>query len=184
MQSNDNNIRATYTTGAKIIHIVTAILVLINIAWGLHMEHFPGYKHGQPEWNDLLFYHASLGALVFWLTVVRVVWRAIHKPPLERAFIPVWQKVASRTVHGAFYLILLFLPMSGYIHRLAGNHPVNFLGLFDWPVLISPNEPLRLLTDKIHVSLACLLIALIVLHLGAVIKHTFIDRDGILKRMF
>ena len=80
--------------------------------------------------------------------------------------------------------MLIALPLSGYIHRMAGNHPVSFWGIFNWPVLIDPNEPLRLLTDKIHVGLAFVLIALLVLHLGAVLKHTFIDRDGILKRMF
>jgi cytochrome b561 len=87
-------------------------------------------------------------------------------------------------VHGALYLVLLALPFSGYIHRMAGNHPVSFWGIFNWPMLIDPNEPLRLLTDKIHVALALILIALLVLHLGAVLKHTLIDRDGILKRMF
>jgi cytochrome b561 len=178
------NIQTTYTTGAKLIHGTTALLVFINIAFGLHMEHFPGYKHGQPEWNDLLFYHASLGALVFWLTVVRIVWRAKHRPPQNPASMPGWQKVVSKIVHGALYVSLLALPLTGYIHRLAGKHPVSFWGAFDWPILVDPNEPLRLLMDKIHVGLACVLITLISLHLGAVLKHTFIDRDSILKRMF
>lgn len=182
--ATDDQSRTTYTPGAKAIHGITALLVLLNLAWGLHMEHFPGYKHGAPEWNDLLFFHASIGALVFWLTVVRFVWRARHRPPEEPASMPAWQKTVSKLVHGAFYLVLLALPLSGYAHRMAGNHTVSFFGLFVWPTLISPDEPLRLLTDKIHVALACTLIALLVLHLGAVVKHTFIDRDGILKRMF
>ena len=184
MSINHDNSQPTYSTGAKIIHAVTALLVLINIGWGLHMEHFPGYKHGQPEWNDLLFYHASIGALIFWLTVVRVVWRAKHQPPQEPAAMPAWQKTVAKLVHGALYFILLALPLSGYIHRLAGNHAVSFWGAFNWPILLDPNEPLRLLMDKIHVGLACVLIALLVLHLAAVFKHTLIDRDGILKRMF
>lgn len=184
MSINHAHSQLTYSTGAKIIHAVTALLVLINIGWGLHMEHFPGYKHGQPDWNDLLFYHASIGALIFWLTVVRVIWRAKHQPPEEPASMPIWQKTVAKLVHGALYFILLALPLSGYIHRLAGKHPVSFWGAFDWPILIDPNEPLRLLMDKIHVGLACALIALLVLHLGAVFKHTVIDRDGILKRMF
>ncbi len=184
MPSTDNTPQAAYTGVAKIIHLVTALLVIANIVWGLRMEHFPGYKHGQPEWNDLLFYHASLGALIFWLTAVRFVWRAKHQPPKEPATMPAWQKLAAKLVHGTLYLVLIALPLSGYIHRMAGNHPVSFWGIFNWPVLIDPNEPLRLLTDKIHVGLAFVLIALLVLHLGAVLKHTFIDRDGILKRMF
>lgn len=184
MTSTDNNSRITYTPVAKIIHAITALLVFVNIAWGLHMEHFPGYKHGQPEWNDLLFFHASVGALVFWLTLVRFVWRTKHQPPKEPETMPAWQKLASKLVHAALYIVLLALPLSGYVHRMAGNHPVSFWGMFNWPTLIDPNEPLRVLTDKIHIGLALTLITLLVLHLGAVVKHGFIDRDGILKRMF
>jgi cytochrome b561 len=183
MPQNDKNSPATYTAIAKYIHWITALLIITNISWGLRMEHFPGYKHGQPEWNELLFYHASLGALIFWITAVRIVWRAKHQPPQVPVSLPAWQKVASKLVHGTLYLVMLALPLSGYIHRLAGNHPVSFWSAFDWPVLINPNEPLRLLTDKIHIALALFLIALILLHLGAVVKHVFIDRDGILKRM-
>jgi cytochrome b561 len=184
MNSSDNNSRKTYTPVAKAIHAITALLVLLNIAWGLRMEHFPGFKHGTPEWNEVLFFHASIGALVFWLTVVRFVWRAKHQPPKESASMPAWQKLASKMVHWTLYAVLLALPFSGYIHRLAGNHPISFFGVFNWPILIDPNEPLRLVTDKIHVGLAFLLMALLILHLGAVLKHTLIDRDGILKRMF
>ena len=184
MATTDDQFRATYTPTAKTIHGITALLVLVNLVWGLRMEHFPGYKHGSPEWNDLLFFHASMGALVFWLTIVRVFWRAKNRPPQEPAGMAAWQKTVSKIVHGAFYLILLGLPLSGYAHRMAGNHAVSFWGWFDWPMLMAPSEPLRLLTDKIHVALAITLIALLVLHLGAVLKHTFIDRDGLLKRMF
>jgi cytochrome b561 len=184
MNSTDNTFPTSYTPVAKAIHAITALLVLLNIAWGLHMEHFPGFKHGQPEWNDLLFVHASIGALIFWLTLVRFVWRVGHQPPQEPSSMPNWQKVISKIVHGIFYILLLALPLSGYVHRLSGNHAVSFWGLFNWPPLLEPNESLRLLTDKIHVGLACLLIALLALHLGAVIKHTVMDRDGILKRMF
>ncbi|HEX8955084.1 MAG TPA: cytochrome b/b6 domain-containing protein, partial [Burkholderiaceae bacterium] len=109
--------------------------------------------------------------------------RAGHRPPQPSAM-PAWQKAVSRWVHRAFYLVLAALPLSGYTHRMAGNHPVSFWGVFNWPMLIDPSEPLRLLTDKIHVALAIALIGLLALHLGAVVKHTLIDRDGILKRMF
>ena len=184
MNSTDNTTSKTYTPTAKAIHAITALLVLLNLIWGLRMEHFPGYKHGSPEWNDLLFFHASMGALIFWLTLVRFVWRARHQPPKEPASMPAWQKRASKTVHWLLYGVLVALPFSGYVHRLSGNHPVSFFGMLNWPSLVVPNEPLRLLTDKIHVGLAFLLMTLLALHLGAVLKHTLIDRDGILRRMF
>ncbi len=86
-------------------------------------------------------------------------------------------------VHASLYVLLLALPLTGVAHRIAGKHPVSFFGLFDWPVIRGGDEPLRMWSGSIHITLALLLIALITIHFGAVIKHLVIDRDDILKRM-
>ncbi len=75
------------------------------------------------------------------------------------------------------------LPLTGYVHRIAGKHPVSFFGLFNWPLVIDGDEPARALSGSVHVMLALLLIVLITAHIGAVIKHLVIDRDNILKQM-
>ena len=173
----------SYTPIAKILHWTTAILVLGNLALGLNMEQFPGFKDGTPDWDARLFIHGSIGALIFWLTVVRFGWRSTHPAPAEPAYLGFWQKTAARVVHASLYFLLLALPLTGYAHRIAGKHPVSFFGLFDWPVVIDGDEPLRVLSGSVHVALALLLIALITVHFGAVIKHLVIDRDNILRRM-
>jgi Prokaryotic cytochrome b561 len=67
--------RTAYTRTAKILHWLVALFILTNFAIGLRMEHFPGYGHKSPEWNDILFWHGSIGALVLWLAVARLIWR-------------------------------------------------------------------------------------------------------------
>ncbi|HEY9132074.1 MAG TPA: cytochrome b [Dyella sp.] len=176
-------IPARYTRTAKVLHWLVALFILTNFVIGLRMEHFPGYAHTSLEWNGILFWHGSIGALVLWLAVARIIWRTGHRPPPLPANIPVWQIGMAHGVHGLLYLAMLALPLSGYAHRVAGNHAVSFFSLWNWPNLFAPNESLRVLFGTVHISLALGLGGLLVLHLGAVLKHLIIDRDGVAKRM-
>jgi len=172
-----------YTRTARILHWLVALFILTNLAIGLCMEHFPGYLHKSPEWNGILFWHGSIGALVLWLVVARIIWRSGHRPPPLPMSVPTWQAWMAHGVHGLLYVAMLALPLSGYAHRVAGNHPVSFFGLWSWPDLFEPNESLRVLFGGIHIYLALGLGGLLVLHLGAVLKHLLIDRDGVVRRM-
>jgi len=172
-----------YTRTAKVLHWLVALFILANLVIGLRMERFPGYSHKSPEWNSILFWHGSIGAVVLWLAVARIIWRMGHRPPPLPGSIPAWQAWIAHGVHGLLYLAMLVLPLAGYAHRVAGNHPVSFFGLWNWPDLFAPNESLRVLFGTIHVDLALALCALLILHLGAVLKHLVINRDGVAKRM-
>jgi len=176
-------IPASYTRTAKVLHWLVALFILTNLVIGLRMERFPGYSHKSPEWNGILFWHGSIGAVVLWLAVARIIWRTGHRPPPLPRSIPLWQAWIAHSVHALLYLAMLALPLSGYAHRVAGNHPVSFLGLWNWPDLFAPNESLRVLFGSIHVDLALALGGLLILHLGAVLKHLLINRDGVAKRM-
>ena len=173
----------SYTRTAKILHWLVALFILTNFAIGLRMEYFPGYAHTSSEWNGILFWHGSIGALVLWLAVARLIWRATHRPPPLLTNLPAWQVWAAHGVHTLLYGMMLALPLTGYAHRVGGNHPVTFFGLWNWPSLFSPDETLRVLSGQIHLGLVILLGGLLVLHFGAVLKHLLIDRDGVAQRM-
>jgi cytochrome b561 len=93
------------------------------------------------------------------------------------------QRIPAHGVHGLLYLLILMQPISGYVHRMAGAHPVSFFGLFTLPVSIGKNESLRLLTDTLHDGGAVILAVLVAGHIGAALKHRFIDRDAVMQRM-
>jgi cytochrome b561 len=173
----------SYTRTAKTLHWLVALFILVNLAIGLRMEYFPGYKHTSPEWNGVFFWHGSIGALVLWLAVARLIWRAGHRPPPLPGSIPAWQVWVAHGVHALLYVTMLALPLSGYAHRVAGNHPVSFFGLWHWPSLFSPDEGLRVRSGTVHLYLAFGLGCLLFLHFGAVLKHLVINRDGVVKRM-
>jgi cytochrome b561 len=170
----------TYTPVALLLHWVMAALILLNLSVGFFMESF---ANPSPQRSNVLFYHASIGILIFSLAVFRLGWRLTHQPPPLPETLSKPQRVAAHSVHGLLYLLILTQPISGYVHRMAGAHPVSFFGLFNLPVWIGKNEALRLLTDAIHDGGAIILAVLVAVHIAAALKHRFIDRDAVMLRM-
>jgi cytochrome b561 len=162
------------------MHWLIALLIFLNVGVGIFMGTFP---KSAPGHDAVLFYHASIGSLIFMLAVFRLIWRSTHKPPALPASISSWQQTAAHTLHWVLYSLMLLVPLTGYTHRMAGGHQVSFFGLGYLPVLIGKNEPLRLLTDTLHVCLVWVLCILVIGHIGAALKHRFIDRDGVIQRI-
>jgi cytochrome b561 len=171
---------ASYSRVAIAMHWSIALLIVLNVGLGLFMETFP---KSAPGHDQVLFYHASFGSLIFGLAVFRLYWRATHRPPELPAAIPSWQQRAAHSLHWLLYALMFVVPLTGYLHRMAGGHPVSFFGLGYLPVLVGKSEPLRLLTDTLHVSLVWVLCILVAGHIGAALKHRFIDRDRVIQRM-
>jgi len=169
-----------YNNPAVVFHWLIALCIFMNFFLGIYMETFP--KH-TPSNDAVLFYHASLGSLVFMLAVARLLWRMTHRPLPLPSSVAAWQATASHILHWTLYALMLAVPLSGFIHRQAGAHAVNFFGLGALPTLVEKNEPLRLFTDTLHETLVWVLAALVLGHLAAALKHRFIDRDGVAERM-
>ncbi len=170
----------TYTPVAILLHWVMAVLILLNLCVGFLMETF---ANPSPPRSKVLFYHASIGILVLALALCRLAWRLTHQPPPLPESIPGPQRMAAHGLHWLLYLLILMQPISGYVHRMAGAHPVSFFGLFNLPVWVGKNEALRLLTDDIHDGGAIILAVLVAAHIAAALKHRFIDRDAVMQRM-
>ncbi|MFJ2990727.1 cytochrome b [Collimonas sp. NPDC087041] len=169
-----------YNNPAVVFHWLIALFIFMNFSLGIYMETFP--KH-TPSNDAVLFYHASLGSLVFMSALARLLWRITHRPLPLPSSVSNWQVTASHVLHWTLYILMLTVPLSGFIHRQAGAHAVNFFGLAALPVLVDKNEPLRLFTDTLHETLVWVLAALVLGHLMVALKHRFIDRDGVVERM-
>ena len=170
----------SYTTVAVLMHWLMALFVLLNLSVGFFMETF---ANPSPQRNNVLFYHASIGIVIFALAVFRLGWRLTHQPPPLPQSIPKSRRAAAHGMHWILYALILVQPISGYVHRMAGGHPVSFFGLFNLPVWIAKNESLRLLTDVIHDSVGIAIAILVAGHIGAALKHRFVDRDTVMQRM-
>jgi len=127
--------------------------------------------------------HKSVGLTIFALAVVRIGWRLFSAPPAWPPSMPRWQVLAARATHWAFYALLLALPLSGWLMSSAGNHPVSWFNLFQLPDLVAPSKPLEHFLHEFHELAFDALFAIAIVHVVAALKHHFVDRDDVLRRM-
>ena len=162
---------------AIVLHWVMALLVIGMIIVGLYMTSLPiGLE-------KLKFYglHKEFGFLVLALVILRLLWRLANIRP--KLLLPWWEKTAALCAHWAFYLILFAMPITGWLLSSAAGFSISFFGLFTIPTIIPANEARANLFGDIHQYIAYALITLIVIHILAALKHHFIDKDNILRRM-
>jgi cytochrome b561 len=170
----------SYTRTAIAFHWLVALLIICGFALGWVMTDIPGFT---PTKLRYFSYHKWIGVTVFALTVLRILWRATHgAPPLPRRM-AAWQRMAAHLVHLLLYLLMIAIPVSGYLYSSAANVPVVYLGLVPLPRLIAPDPVLKVMLKNIHITLNYTLLVLFVLHVAAALKHQWLDRDGLLSRM-
>jgi len=167
-----------YSTGSKVFHWLIALIVISMLSGSFFLDDVP------EQYQSLAYMiHKSLGLTVLFLMIARMVWIwRCGKPPLP-VTVPTWQKIASRLVQYSFYLLLVCMPMSGWIMSVAENRVPVYFGLFSAPLPISPDKALGSFMGELHEIIAWALISLIVIHIAAAMKHHFIDKDDVLKRM-
>ena len=128
--------------------------------------------------------HKSIGLTILALVLLRIAWRLTEKRPADPPAMPRWQVRAARGVHLALYLLILAIPLSGWWFNSAANAPLVWFGWFDVPSLTRGLDPVwKPRALLLHQSLFWILVALLVLHVGAALWHHFRQRDNVLRRM-
>lgn len=167
-----------YTRVAVALHWLVALLVLAQILWGFWMQQIPKQPPGMRA--DAFNLHKSGGMLIFALMVARLGWRLGHPAPALPA-LPAWQRVGARISHALLYALLIAQPLVGYLGSVWSGYPVRFFGLLV-PTWGSKDTALKDLMSQCHYAIACALIAVIILHIAAALRHAA-ARDGIVQRM-
>lgn len=172
---------ASYTGTAIALHWLVALLLLGQYAFGLALDDIP---RGTPARGYYVNLHKSVGILVGLLILLRIGWRLAHKPPPLPAGMAPWQRRAAWFSHAALYACMLALPLSGYLASNFSRHGIKFFNTLRWAPWGPDDKALYAFFNGAH-HLAALLLALLVgLHLLAVAKHSFVDRDRLLLRMW
>lgn len=169
---------ARYTRTAVLLHWLTAALIFAAFPLGWIVD----AMRLSPLKLQLVSYHKWIGVTVLLLAAARLLWRLAHRPP-PLAAQPAWQRRAAGVVHAAFYALLLALPVSGWLYSSAAGVPTVYLGLWQLPDLVARDRALAAALRDAHEAIGVLLLALVAVHLAAVVKHQFVDRDGLLQRM-
>lgn len=166
-----------YSRVAIWFHWTIALLVIANLAIGLLHESLLSGVSGA------MGLHKSIGLTVLALTAGRVAWRLMHPAPPLPGHVSRVERGVAHLVHVVLYALLVILPLTGWMMASgAKRYPLNWFGLFPVPYLpIAPD--LAGVGHDGHEVLGWLMLALIVLHVGAALRHHFILRDGIVLRM-
>lgn len=170
---------ARYTHTAIALHWLTALLIVALFPLGVYMADLAL----SPLKLKLISYHKWLGVTVFLLLLLRLAWRVGHQPPPLPDSMPMWQRHAANGLHLLLYLLLLAIPLSGWLMSSAKGFQTVYLGVLPLPDLIGKDKALGDLLRQAHEMLNMSLLVLLLVHVGAALKHHFIERDGILARM-
>ncbi|UOM35969.1 cytochrome b/b6 domain-containing protein [Acuticoccus sp. I52.16.1] len=180
-----------YTTGAIVLHWTIAILVILQIAGGFTMEALA--ERGSALQYTLFQLHKSMGATVLVLTVARILWRAFNPPPAEPASVSRMERVVAGIVHKVFYLLLLVIPLAGWVVITVSPIQIEtvlyFQSWLPWPHLpgfgglgADARANVEDIAGDVHVILAYAMGVLVLLHIAGAVKHQM-ENGRYLRRM-
>lgn len=168
-----------YTSTAIALHWLMAILIFGLLALGFYMQDLPL----SPEKLQLYSWHKWAGVTAFLLVLVRLAWRAGHRPPPLPETMARPLQFAAHAGHLLLYVLMLAIPLTGWLMSSAKGFQTVWFGVLPIPDLLAKNKEVGDLLQTVHMSLNLVFAAVIVGHVGAALKHHFIDKDDILTRM-
>lgn len=168
-----------YTATAIALHWFMALLLLGLFSVGVYMHELP-----LSPWKLKIYsWHKWAGVTAFLLVLARLAWRFTHRPPPLPAAMPALARWAAHAGHGLLYLLMIAIPLSGWLMSSAKGFQTVYFGVLPLPDLLDKNKELGDLLKNVHEALNVLLAFVVVGHAGAAIKHHLIDKDDVLTRM-
>ncbi len=168
-----------YTPVAIALHWLMAIGLIGLFAFGLYMADLPL----SPTKLRYYSWHKWAGVTLFLLALVRLAWRFAHRPPALPAHMGRGEQFVAHAGHGLLYLLILAIPLSGWLMSSAKGIQTVLIGVLPIPDLLEKNKELGNLLQTLHWGLNMLLAAIVIGHVAAALKHHFIDKDDVLTRM-
>jgi cytochrome b561 len=174
----------SYNAVAKFLHWVIALAIVGMLALGWIMTSMPN----APSKFALFQWHKSIGITILLLSLFRLIWRLMHKAPPLPVTMPDWEKFAAQATHFLFYVLMIGMPLTGWIMVSASPIPTILYGVVPWPNLpvlpdLENKRAIGHFFGGAHGFAAYILAALLVLHIGAAWKHHLFNRDDVLLRM-
>lgn len=172
-----------YAAATRLLHWVTAgIVLLLVIPMGLWLAYFrPADEAFKLRLYNL---HESFGILVFVLVLVRLVYRWLRPAPPWPDDTPASVRWMARLSHSLLYLLLILMPVTGFLATNAWGFPLALFNVLPLPSPVGKDEALAKVLSTLHWSGAALMGSLIALHIAGAIHHRFIKRDRLARRMF
>ncbi len=178
-----NNSTDRYGVLSRSVHWLSAAIIIALIVVGWYMT---GLAEEDPARRNIYNLHKSVGVLSVLLLVIRFAWLKVSPAPELPAAFATKERQLTLSMRALLYVLMLLVPMSGYVMSTAAGYPVPFFGLFTMPALIGESEGLAGFAHEAHAILAYSILAVVALHILGALKHRLTDRGGpsdILARM-
>ena len=176
-----------YALGQRLLHWIIALIVIGTLTVGLIFAICDGFEGTKEtfgaEVTGLFYkYHKTFGILILFAMILRIIMKVRLGKPAYEVPLSRLDHIASNAVHGLLYLLLLALPVLGWLGMGAGGFPVQF---FEWnlPQLIGKDKELYGTIMEIHGICGWLVLILLIAHIGGALKHWLINKDGVMQRM-
>jgi cytochrome b561 len=167
-----------YDPVAKALHWLIFALLIAQFAAAWTMPHIG--RNTKPE--TLINLHFSFGVTIIFVVVLRLLWRLSRRVP-PPVGVPEWQRAAAHLFHGLLYLMLIVLPIMGWVSASMRGWPVDFYGVITIPQIVATNPAMAGRLGDVHAQAGTILLILVGLHVAAVLYHVVIRRDRVLQRM-
>ncbi len=168
-----------YTITARVLHWLTAVLVLIMIPLGIVIAN----EWGGSRQESLYDLHKSIGAVILPLVIVRLINRLTHPPLPLPADVPAGLQLAAHATHWALYALLIAQSLIGWIATSAYPAPLPVFGLFELPKIWRQDQPFSEQLFVVHRWMGIVIAVVAAMHIATAVYHHFVRRDRVLMRM-
>ena len=168
----------SYGNISKFFHWTIAFFIILMLILGFSFSLF--------EKNFVLTaitFHKSLGFSLFFLMILRLLWRFFNPSPPLPITEKKWVKNLAKCVEFLLYLSIFIMILDGIALSYTHGHPINFWWWFQINLPIQQNHHIGELTSQIHLIFAWVIITLIALHVLGAFRHYFWIKDKVLQRM-
>jgi cytochrome b561 len=166
-----------FTAFSRLLHWAMAAMVLTMLCLGVAMV------VSLADYHVLVSIHRPLGIAILILVIVRFVNRLLNRPPPLPATISPAERLAITASECTLYGLMFLMPLIGWGMLSAARYPIVLFGSVQLPYILPHNLMLYAVLRQVHTILAYLFFLMFLAHFGAILFHTLIVRDGILKRM-
>ena len=171
-------VKTRYDGVAMAFHWVLAIAIIGTFSVGWYMADLPFSMTRLKLFN----WHKWAGVTILAMSALRLLWRLAHRPPADLPM-PAWQKLAAHAVHWLLYAAFFAVPLSGWAYSSAAGFPIVWFGVLPLSDFVGKDKALAETLKEVHGFFAYGLGLLVLVYLGAVVKHVVFDKDGLLRCM-
>jgi cytochrome b561 len=195
------NNNTKYTNIAIVLHWLIGIAILFMFVLGWFMTELPketpkttsfdifnlglitwGVEEEQSQRSFYFNLHKSVGLSLLMLIVLRMYWRFTHRPPAFLNSMKLWEKRLAKATHHSLYLLMFLIPLSGIIMSAGSKYGIKWFGIKVIPGF--DDKAIRELFYEFHEIFGLLLLLTLILHILGAVKHSIVDKDGTLRRMW